>query len=213
MRKIDKSTWDRKEIFDFFSNISDPFYMVSFVMDVTELKAYTKRMDCSFYYSLIYLCNKALSSIENFMYTCIDDDIYVLDDRMPSFTDRNKNSDLFKIITIPMYEDLREFVNRANEANKQQDSFIDMSLEANNLAYYSCLPTLRLTALSNEFDLMNPLLKDDNIPRICWGKYTENSGRLELTISLEVNHRFIDGVHIEKFASILEESIKELKNY
>ena len=129
MRKIDKSTWDRKEIFDFFSNISDPFYMVSFVIDVTELKAYTKRMDCSFYYSLIYLCNKALSSIENFMYTCIDDDVYVLDDRMPSFTDRNENSDLFKIITIPMYEDLREFVNRANEANKQQDSFIDMSLE------------------------------------------------------------------------------------
>ena len=86
-----------------------------------------------------------------------------------------------------------------------------MKSEGDHLAYFSCLPTLRMTALTNEFDRLSPDFAESNIPRIAWGKYTENRGRLELTMSMEVNHRFIDGLHIEKFASRLETLITELK--
>lgn len=210
MRKIDMEAWERREIFDFFSRISHPFYMVSFTADVTELKAFTKRHGCSFYYALIYLCTKALSSVENFLYVCEGDGVCLLDGRTPSFTDRAADSELFRIVTVPMEDDILSFCRAAGEASRGQKCFLDTSKEGRGLAYFSCLPTLRMTALTNEFDLLAPDFSADSVPRIAWGRYTEHNGRLELTISMEVNHRFIDGVHIEKFAAALDAMIREL---
>ncbi len=210
MRRIDRSTWNRKEIYDFFSQISDPFYMVSFTADVTELKAFTRRHDCSFYYALIYLCGKAMSRVENFQYICQGDDIFVIDERIPSFTDKRPGSELFYIVTVPLGENLLDFCRTAKEASAKQDFFIDLTQESSSLAYFSCLPKLRLTALTNEFDLLAPDHAPDSVPRIAWGRYEERNGRLELTISMEVNHRFIDGVHIERFAEQLSSMISAL---
>ena len=211
MKRIEKSTWDRRELYEFFSGVSDPFYMVSFTVDVTELKAFTKRYECSFYYSLIWLCCEALKSADNFLYTCRDGEIYLLDERTPSFTDRTANSELFHIVSLPARGDILSFCQSAKEMSRNQQCFIDMKCEGDHLAYFSCLPTLRMTALTNEFDRVSPDFAESNIPRIAWGKYTENCGRLELTMSMEVNHRFIDGLHIERFASRLETLIAELK--
>ena len=48
-RIIDKAAWPRREIFDFFSGISNPFYAVTFRQDVTELRNYCKERKISFY--------------------------------------------------------------------------------------------------------------------------------------------------------------------
>ncbi|CCX42952.1 putative uncharacterized protein [Clostridium sp. CAG:1024] len=48
MEKIDIGAWDRKELFDFFSSVSDPFYMVTFRQDVTKLCRYAKARGLSF---------------------------------------------------------------------------------------------------------------------------------------------------------------------
>ena len=42
MQKIDLSTWPRAELFRFFSGVSQPFYSVTFRVDVTNLHAYAK---------------------------------------------------------------------------------------------------------------------------------------------------------------------------
>lgn len=210
MKKIDMNTWDRKEIYNFFSKVSHPFYMVSFVIDVTELKAFTKRYNCSFYYALIFLCVKAMSCVENFQYICQGEDVYLIDERVPSFTDRKLGSELFHIVSIPLCEDILSFCQSAKEVSRQQDFFIDTAKEGSNLAYFSCLPSLRMNALTNEFDILSDDFPSDSIPRIAWGRYLEQHGRLELTVSIEVNHRFIDGIHIEKFVSCLEKMIADL---
>ena len=53
MQKIDRSTWPRAEKFGFFSAVSQPFYTVTFRVDVTNLHAYTKQRGLSFYYALV----------------------------------------------------------------------------------------------------------------------------------------------------------------
>ena len=50
------------------------------------------------------------------------------------------------------------------------------------------------------------------MPRISWGRYTEQGGRLTLGLSVEVNHRFIDGLHIGQFANRLDAAIRTLEN-
>ena len=39
MRKIDLNSWDRREIYDFFSPLAQPWYTVSFRLDVGGLYA------------------------------------------------------------------------------------------------------------------------------------------------------------------------------
>ena len=65
---------------------------------------------------------------------------------------------------------------------------------------------MELTALTNERDFD----KDDSIPRLAWGKYVEENGRKTLYISMELNHRFVDGVHVGKFHEALTELIEAL---
>ena len=71
----------------------------------------------------------------------------------------------------------------------------------------SCTPWFDLTGLTNERDFD----RDDNIPRIAWGKYVADAaGRETLGMSVEVNHRFIDGYHLGQFYQKLQQSIDAL---
>lgn len=101
MRKVNKDTWSRREIFDFFSKISNPFYSVTFSVDVTEVYACAKRSGLSFYYALVYLVTKAINSVEAFRYGIVDGELVLFDERSPSFTDLKKSSESFHIVTMP----------------------------------------------------------------------------------------------------------------
>ena len=206
MRPVDLSSWPRREIFAFFSGISNPFYAVTFRLDVTALRRYTKERGLSFYHSMIWLCTRALGRVEAFSYAIREGDLVRLESRRPSFTHLKPGSESFQIVTLPCEGSLEDFCAAAREKAEKQDFFIDFSGEGIDMIFLSCLPWLDLTALTNERDL-DP---DDAIPRIAWGKYVEENGRLMLGLSVEVNHRFIDGLHIGQFARELESMIAEL---
>ena len=42
MTIIDKETWPRRAHYDFFTPMSDPFYTLTFPVDVTPLRAWCK---------------------------------------------------------------------------------------------------------------------------------------------------------------------------
>jgi len=207
---IDKSTWPRREIFDFFGSVADPFYMAAFNVDVTSLYRFAKAHGLSFYHSLIWLCTRAVNDIEAFRYAALsEDDIRLYESRRPSFTHLDKGSELFKIITLPFDAGMESFCRQAGEKARNAEVFIDSASEGGDLIYFSCLPWVELTALTNERDTGSSRL--DSIPRIAWGKYVFDGERVKLNISLEVNHRFIDGVHIGRFTERLTELIESLE--
>lgn len=51
--------------------------------------------------------------------------------------------------------------------------------------------------------------RDDSIPRVGWGKFVPEGDRLRMTVALQVNHRLIDGLHIGKFAQLLQSRLDE----
>ncbi len=77
MRKeFDVSKWNRKEHFEYYSKIATPHYCVAFNVDITELLEFTRRENISFYYSLIYLCTKAINSIDEFLLEVDGEKVY-----------------------------------------------------------------------------------------------------------------------------------------
>ena len=196
MTVIDKAAWPRREHYAFFAPMSNPFYSLTFPVDVTTLKSYTKRNKISFYYSLVYLVTKAMDQVEAFRYKCRGDEIVLHDHLIPSFTDLKPGSELFHITTLEAGEDMAGFCRRAGEASRAQTKFINNGpWPGDQLIYFTCQPWFPITSLTNERDL-NP---EDSVPRVAWGKYEEKDGRLVLSMSLELNHRLVDGVHVGQF--------------
>lgn len=206
METIDLAQWPRRDQFEFFSAVSHPFYSVTFTLDVTGLYRYVKSRGLSFYYGLVYLSTVALNQVEAFRYTLKDGQVVLLEERVPSFTDLRPGSDRFHIVTLPCRGGIDRFCAEARAASAAQTQFICPEGQGIHLAYFSCLPWVELTAVTNERDFD----RDDGIPRLTWGKYRDEDGRKRLGFSMELNHRFIDGIHIGQFAAALEKLIDEL---
>lgn len=210
MEQIDVERWPRREAFEFFSGMSNPFYMVSFRQDVTGLYDFAKSNGLSFYYCMIWACTRAMNEVEAFRVAIRDGRPVLLARREPSFTDLRPGAEQFHIVTMAAGEDVRTFCREAAERSRAQRGFIDLSSESDALIYFSCLPWIDLTALTNERDLSAPGARDDGIPRLAWGRFTEERGRRALGLSIEVNHRLIDGLHIGQFAQGLSAVIAGL---
>lgn len=208
--KVNYDAWERKEIFNFFSELSDPFYMIAFRQNVTKLYHFTKQHHISFYYALVYLCTKAINSIPAFHYVIRQSDIYYLSERIPSFTDIKKGSELFHIVTMPCEKSIIDFCNQAKELSQNQTIFLEKSMEKDSLIYFSCIPWVDMTAMTNVHELASEQARDESIPHISWGKYIKHDDQFELGISIEVNHRLIDGLHVGQFAEALTRFIDNL---
>ena len=130
MESVDLASWPRREIFEFFSPISNPFYALSFRLDVTKLRAFTKARGLSFYHSLIWLCTRAMERVEAFSYAIAGDKVVRLSSRRPSFTHLPKDSEQFQIVTLPCEGSLEDFCAAAKEKAESQDFFIDLKDDA-----------------------------------------------------------------------------------
>ena len=82
--------------------------------------------------------------------------------------------------------------------------------EAGHDVYISSLPWIDYTHIAQEF----PLDNTDSTPRIMWGRFTANEeGRKTLSYTVQVNHRLIDGVHLNRLYEALNGAIKALEEY
>ena len=51
---------------------------------------------------------------------------------------------------------------------------------------------------------------DDNTPQLHWGKYEEEGDKTYINLSLDANHRFVDGLHVGLFHQELTRMIEDL---
>ena len=146
MEKVDRTHWERAELFEFFSAVSHPFYSVTFRVDVTNLYRYVKERHLSFYYAMGYLVTDAVNSVKNFRYAIRDGEVWLLDERIPSLTDLKPGSEQFHIVTLPKTGTLDEFYCAAKAKSAAQKSFLDQDCETDALIYISTTPWFDLTS-------------------------------------------------------------------
>lgn len=210
-QEIDIEKWDRKEHFKYYSKCSTPHYCVAFNIEITNLLNFTRKRHISFYYSLIYLCTQALNSVEEFLLEIENNRVFKIERRVPCFTDLKKGATSFHMVSLPCEGSIIEFAERAREESIHNPLAVDALEEAGEpQIIYSCIPWADITMCSNERDYNDPKLKDDTAPILVWGKYTENNGRYMINMTLDVNHRLIDGYFVGMFVQKLEELIAGL---
>ena len=112
----------------------------------------------------------------------------------------------FRIVTVLHEPDIVSFARHAREAAERQTVFIDMEKEKLPLIYLSCVPWMPITAVCG----IHAPTPEETAPHVTWGRWEDNGGRLTLQLSVEVNHRFVDGLHMSRFYEALQRVIAGL---
>ncbi|TNF08752.1 MAG: hypothetical protein EP317_02385 [Bacillota bacterium] len=205
MKKINLSTWNRRETFLFFKDFDYPKYTVTVDLDITAFYTAIKQQKKSFYFSMMHVVMKEINAIENFRYRIQDDDVFLCDIVHPSFTDVIENTDQFKIVNTSYRNSLDEFILEAKQKSQQQGSqFINLADEKReDLVYVTTFPWAKFTQVTNAYHQAN----SDSIPRVCWGKFEKNNERLMMPFSIEVHHGCADGLHVGMLIQNIQKSL------
>jgi chloramphenicol O-acetyltransferase type A len=58
--------------------------------------------------------------------------------------------------------------------------------------------------------MVHPLFgSGDSIPRLAWGKFYEEGGRLQMPLNVQVHHALLDGVHVSRFFLSVQEQLSD----
>ena len=196
---IDEKTWKRAMHCMIFRNSVEPAFCVTFELDVTNFLKMVKEKDYSFTMAMVYAVCKCANEIEEFRYRFQDGKIVLFDQVDTAFTYLNKETELFKVVNVPMQDTMQEYVEIATKTANEQKEYFTGPL-GNDVFQCSPMPWVTYTHISHT----NSGKKDNATPLFDWGKYKEKDGRIIMPISVQAHHSFVDGLHVGNFANELQ---------
>nr|WP_278001293.1 CatA-like O-acetyltransferase [Clostridium botulinum] len=120
----------------------------------------------------------------------------------PSFTVMTKE-EVFSFCTVNFIDSYNDFKSNALKEIEKTKNNITIKDEPgrDDLLYITSIPWISFTNITHPIQ-MSPV---DSIPRISWGKYFEESGKIKLPLSVQVHHALVDGIHVGKFFNNIQE--------
>lgn len=205
MKYIERETWKRKKHFDFFNAFDAPHFNVTTNVDVTELREFAKTSGHSFFKLFLYGAVKAANAIPEFRQRIRGDAVVEHDVVHPSFTVL-RDDDLFNFCTVTFDEALPTFLDDVTTRMAQAgDEIVVGDEEPDDLLYVTSVPWVTFTSIAHPTNRQ----REDSVPRIAWGKFTEHEGRLVMPLSVQAHHALMDGVHIGRYIETLQRWLDE----
>ncbi|GAA4653074.1 chloramphenicol acetyltransferase [Anaerocolumna aminovalerica] len=203
---IDMESWNRKDHFHFFSQFSYPHFNICANLDITNYFKYIKEHDIPFFLSMTYLASKTANGIPEFRQRIREGKVIEHEIVKPAFTVMTE-SKLFSFCTTDYIDDFSMFKDCAMEAMEKVKNNIIIEDEPgeDDLLYITSIPWISFTSMEHPIQ-MNPV---DSIPRLTWGKYFEENGRMKLPFSVQMHHALADGLHVGEYYNMLQEILED----
>lgn len=208
MEKIDLATWDRTSRFTSYLDSEFPYIIIGKDIDVTNIYRYARENGLSFTYCMVYAATKIADEIPNFRYRMIDSEPYEIDRNVAILTHLPKDQDNFIMVGCDHYDTMAEFAKKNREKADRPDGKLssrEMEL-ANDIINYSSMPWIRYT----HFIRTIKKLGQDTNPKISFGKYEWENGRLTMPFSVQTHHGLMDGLHVGRYFMRLEEYLASI---
>lgn len=210
-RIVDMETYARRGVFRHFSADCKCSVSVTSRIDVTALKAFSKRSGTRFYLNFLYCLCKALNAREDYRLTWDwqNERLLCWDKINPTQYVFHEDTETFTVVYTEYDSDYSVFYARAQAdlaAAKQTREYGLDSANHPNWFDASCLPWLSYDALHVELPdgylYLNPIVN--------WGAYREESGRLMMPVTVRLNHAAADGYQVARVFQLLGAEIKNL---
>lgn len=196
---IDEKNWKRAMHCMIFRNSIEPAFCVTFELDITHFLQRIREQKYSFTIAMVYAACRCANEIEEFRYRFLDGKVVLFDRIDTAFTYLNQDTELFKVVNVPLADTMQEYVCAALKAAREQTAYFTGPL-GNDVFQCSPMPWVTYTHISHT----NAGKQDNATPLFDWGKYFEKDGRVKMPFSVQAHHSFVDGLHIGKFVEKLQ---------
>lgn len=203
---INWAHYPRREHLEYFSTLQYPYVGVTNNVDVTDLIAFCKRKQYSFYLVFMHAAALAADGVAELRQRLKNGNVIEYSQCPTSHIELLEDG-TYCYCTLHHHMELDAYIPYAENARRQcrlnrsltEDSDVD------SMYFISTLPWLSYTAL------IQPVAGgEDSNPRITWGKFQpDHRGREQLPVSLLAHHGLVDGLHIARFYENLEQQIQE----
>jgi len=204
---IDTEKWNRKSTFDFFQTFEIPFYNITANVDVTNLKAFCKKNNYSFFIASLFLSQKVIATLDNFKLRLANNEVRQYDNTQAGSTILLENK-TFSFCYFSFDTDIKTFIKKGEIAIahlKENPGFSPRDGDI-NMVFYSIIPWISFTS----FQHARRFEENDSIPRIVFGKYFKQGNTLQMPVSVEVHHALVDGYHVGQYFEQLQKEIDTL---
>lgn len=114
---IDEKTWNRAMHCKIFRDSIEPAFCVTYEADITRFRGVVRELGVSFTLAMVYAVCKCANEVEAFRYRFVDGQVVLFDRIDTAFTYLNKDTGLFKVVNVPMTDDLRAYCGLAEKDN------------------------------------------------------------------------------------------------
>ncbi|OPJ64014.1 chloramphenicol acetyltransferase [Clostridium oryzae] len=210
MKFIDVENWNRKDHYNYFKQLDYPHFNICGNLDITNYHSYIKENGLPFFISILYASVKTANSIKEFRFRIRGDKLIEHEIVSPSFTVMTEG-EVFSFCTVNFIDKYDDFKISALKGIEKVKNKITIEDEPgrDDLLYITSIPWISFTNITHPIQ-MKPV---DSIPRISWGKYFEEGGKVKLPFSVQAHHALVDGIHVGQFFSIIQEILDNPVKY
>ncbi|WP_179348999.1 CatA-like O-acetyltransferase [Winogradskyella pacifica] len=201
MKVIDKHTWNRQAHFEFFNTFEDPYFGVTFKVDVTNAYAYSRHNEPSFFVTYLHATMLAINDVENLKYRINESNEVVVFDTIHASPTILRPNKTFGFSFVKYDKDILKFQNNFLKEKERIFGSNDLFPPVNSIDCVHCssLPWVNFTGHKEPF-------KGDkeSIPKLAFSKMESVGSKKEMQVAISVNHALVDGYHIGLFNEKLQ---------
>lgn len=208
---LDLANWARRDVFEFFRSFDKPYFNICTRLDVTNLLTHLRlRSGIKVSTAYYYLSLRAANEIEPFRYRLRDGKV-LIHDRIHGGTIVLLPNESFVFAYFNYDTNFETFAVGAELALKQAESGAEGFRPLNDDAriHFTTVPWLAFTSFSHARNWG----REDSVPKIAFGKFTKEHDRTMMPISVEVHHALMDGLHVGRYLTWLEEALLEPETF
>ena len=193
MKTITFTSPHRQQHFRFFNAMNHPHFNICANVDITDTLAILTSRNWSFTPAIVYLVARTANDIPEFRWRIRGETVVEHEQVHPSFSVWTEAADVFSFCTVDYDSVPGVFIPAATEmaAQRAKEPIFD-DAGRDDLLFLSSIPWISFTAFQHAM----PYHPGDSVPRITWGKYFEEHGRIKMPLSVQVHHAIVDGRHV-----------------
>ncbi len=204
---LDVTAWARRDLFEFFRGYTNPYFNICAQLDITKLLDILRTQPgISTSLTYLYFALRVANEIEPFRYRLRGDKV-LIHDVIHGGTIVLLPNESFNFAYFDYDQDFEKFIGAAQSATQdaQRDSAAFRPNPGDDRIHFSVLPWISFTSFSHARNLG----QEDSVPKIAFGKFIKENERTLLPISVEVHHALMDGLHVGRFLSRLQELLQK----
>ena len=205
MKVIDINTWERKQLFEHFSRLHDPYFGLTIPFDVTCAYKFSKDNNLSFFGKYLHDCMKAINEIENFKYRIEHGKVNLYDTIHASATMMREDK-TFGFSFIDYDEDLYVFLRNIASEKERITNTNDLYPTKNGQDCIHCSAIPWVNFSGHKEPLSGEL---ESVPRLAFGKATEIDNKLIMNVAISANHALVDGYHVGLFSEKFQKYLNQ----